>query len=40
MYDSHTTRVVTPLFTFCSIRMEDGENRINYKKGDVNGAHI
>lgn len=33
-----TDRMVKPLFKFYSISMENGENRINYKRGDVNGA--
>lgn len=36
---NHTKRVVKPLLNFCSVSMEDGENRINYKKSDVSDAH-
>lgn len=34
-----TKGVVKPLFNFYSVSIDNGENRVNYKKGDVSDAH-
>ena len=33
-----TERIAKPPFKFYSISMENGENRLNFQEGDVNGT--